>query len=100
MDEIKSSCSSPIQTELVLVASGCDVRVATGLHIGIDTNGHGWRRVAFLDLPRGLSAQDFKFRFRFNIKKQYSSPAFMPSSAIVQCFANLDRKSTRLNSSH
>src|SRR5258707_2701126 len=89
MGEVEASRSGPIQTKLVLVASGCDVRVAAGLHIGIDTNGHGRRRVASLDLPRGLSDQDLKFRFRFDIEEQYSGPASAPLGAVVQRLANL-----------
>src|SRR5207249_11141307 len=65
------------------------VRMAAGLHIGIDTNGHGWRRVASLDLPRGLFDQNLEFCFRFDIKEQYSGPASAPRRTIVQCLANL-----------
>src|SRR3982074_2262282 len=89
MGEVEASRPGPIQAKLVLVASGCDVWVAAGLYIGIYTNGHGWRRVAFLDLPRGLSDQNVKFRFRFDIKEQYSGPASPPLGTVVQRFANL-----------
>src|SRR5882762_1488752 len=89
MSEIEPPRSRPIQAELVLVASGSDVRMATGLYVGIDANGYGRRRAAFLDLPRGFADQDLKFRFRFNIEKQYPLLATAPRGAIAQRFANL-----------
>src|SRR5258706_2248213 len=68
MGEIEAPRSRPIQTEFVLVAPGCDVRMAAGLHIGIHTDSHGRRRVALLNLPRGLADQHLEFRLRFDIK--------------------------------
>jgi hypothetical protein len=89
MSEIELPRSRPIQAELVLVPSGCDVRMAAGWYIGIDANGYGRRRVAFLDPPRGFANQNVKLRFRFNVKKQYPLLATAPSGAIIQRFANL-----------
>ena len=60
-DRVLPSRSVPTLVGLVILAAG--------LYIGIDANGYGRRRAAFLHLPRGFADQDFKFRFRFDIEK-------------------------------
>src|ERR1700674_2718660 len=89
MRKVKSLRLIPVQTKLVFVTPGCNVRVAAGLHIGIHSNRRRRRPASSPGQSRSLLHQDVELRFGFGVEKQNSRASASPASSIVQCFANL-----------
>src|ERR1700730_7886659 len=74
----------PIQTELMLVASGGDVRMAAGLDVGIHANRNGRQRSAAPGFPRRFFEECFQLGWRLNVEENNSAagaPAGRPVRA-------------------
>jgi len=87
--KVKSFRLRPVQAELVFVTPRCNVRVPTGLHIGIHPN----RRCRWSASPprqsRGLLYQYVELRFGFSVEKQNARASASPPRSIIQSFTNL-----------
>ncbi len=86
--KVKSFRLRPVQAELVFVTPRCNVRVPTGLHIGIHPN----RRCRWPASPSsqscGLLHQYVELRFGFSVEKQNARASASPPRSIIQSFTN------------
>src|ERR1700694_1345726 len=88
MRQIETPSLFPIHSEFVLVTSGGNLRVTSGLHIRIDANRDRGNGRAALLLLCGFFEQRFEFRFCRNIEKENSSATTASCRSVAERLAH------------